>query len=402
MSYFESYLFQKRTGQLTQNQKNAVQSLSSRAEVSSTDAYFEYNYGSFSGDPLDILARYFDALRFYIPHYGGRLAYRFDPRFVDVKKLQSFEVKNHITVSEIRDSIVIDINLCNDGDYHETETEFYEKDNLFAKFHDDTLNRDYRWLEILWCFAMNQQHHPDHSQSIRPTLTHQKMSPRHHLLTDFFYESTDTINVIEQLTYRTEVDDFDPDEWIDHISINDMRPIIKQLLFDPHFAHQELLTNLRKTSEEAGCPAELAPSITHQAINDLIDIARKQREAAEQKDIAQEAEKFTRKVIRLETSLWDRAHTLIGEKKSASYQLAIQIMHGIKFAYLHEQQEEAFLERAKAIRCQYSRCTSLKTEMDQYNLCTKTIQPEETNEFSYLGDRDPHSQPKLNWGIFDT
>ena len=57
MSYFESYLFEKRTGQLTQDQKSAVSSLSSRAEVSSSDAYFTYNYGSFSGDPLDILAR---------------------------------------------------------------------------------------------------------------------------------------------------------------------------------------------------------------------------------------------------------------------------------------------------------------------------------------------------------
>jgi len=402
MSYFESYLFEKRTSQLTQDQKSAVSSLSSRAEVSSSDAYFTYNYGSFSGDPLDILARYFDTLRFYIPNCGGQLAYRFDPRFVDVEKLKSFEVKNLITVSEIRGSIIIDIHLCQEGEYHERETEFYDKDNLFSGFYDDTLNRDYRWLEILWCFAMNHQYQPDHSKSIRPTLMPEKLSPRHHLLADFFYESTDTINVIEQLTYQPEVYDFDPHEWINHISRNDMRPVINQLLFNPYLAQQKLLKNLRETYEESGDPKEQAPSITHKAVSALIEIARNQREAAEQKTIDTEAQKFTKKVTLQEASLWEQVHALIGEKKLVSYKLAVQIMHGIKFAYLHGQQEEAFLERAKAISSQYSRCSSLKTQMDQYNLCTKTVQPEEPNESSYLMDRDKLKQPRVNWEIFIT
>jgi hypothetical protein len=142
---------------------------------------------------------------------------------------------------------------------------------------------------------MNRQHQPDHSKSIRPTLMPQKTSPCHHLLTDFFYESPDTISVIEQLTYQAEVYDFDPDEWIDHISTNNMRPIINQLLLKPYLAQQELLKNLRETYEESGDPKEQAPSINHQA-----------------------------------------------------------------------------------------------------------IKQEEPNESCYLGDRDPHSQPKLNWGIFKT
>lgn len=401
MSYFESYLFEKRTGHLTPEEKSAVRSLSSRADVSASDAYFEYNYGSFSANPLDILARYFDSLRFYIPHYGGRLAYRFDPEFVHVAKLKSFEVKNYITVSEIRGSIIIDVSLCNDGEYHDLETEFYDKENVFAEFYDDILNRDYRWLEILWCSAMNSQHQPDLSKSIRPTLMSEKMSERHHLLTDFFYESIDTINVIEKLTYRAEVYDFDPHDWIDHMDKKEMLSILTDLLYKPDKAQQQLIKALRDRHEEQGEPKKQARPITLKAINDLIEITREQREAEEQKVIEKEALKFSKKVTLLEAALWDRSATLIEEKKLASYKLSVQIMCAIKFAYHHHQQEEVFIERAESIRSRYSRCSSLMSQMDQLYLCTKTPHPPKTTESSYLGDSNKPKQPQIDWEIFN-
>jgi len=181
----------------------------------------------------------------------------------------------------------------------------------------------------------------------------------------------------------------------------EMLSILTDLLYTPDKAQQQLIKALRDRHENQGEPKKQARPITLKAINDLLEITREQREAEEQKVIEIEALKFTKKVTLLEAALWDRATTLIKEKKLASYKLSVQIMCAIKFAYHHNQQEEVFIERAESIRSRYSRCSSLMSQMDQFDLCTKTPLPSKTIESSYLGDSNKPRQPQIDWEIFN-
>ena len=71
MSEYQYYEFQSIEQPLNNNQKSYIQSLSSRASVSSRKASFVYNYGDFSGDISQLMQQYFDAM-LYISNWGSR------------------------------------------------------------------------------------------------------------------------------------------------------------------------------------------------------------------------------------------------------------------------------------------------------------------------------------------
>ena len=92
MSEFQFYDFRTIDRPLTDSERREVSSWSSRANASSHRATFNYSYGSFKKDPLDCVARYFDAL-FYTANWGTRhLIFRFPKKMVDYKALAAFNI----------------------------------------------------------------------------------------------------------------------------------------------------------------------------------------------------------------------------------------------------------------------------------------------------------------------
>jgi hypothetical protein len=392
MSYYESYLFEKREGLLDDQDLRAVNALSSHIEASRSHAFVTYRYGSFKYKPLEVLGKYFDTFQFYIPMCGGTLAYRFDYEAVDLEKLKSYQVENHISVHETVNGVILEISLFQEEpDYERDVEDFEDNRNPFSEFWEDTIHRDYRWLEILWIYAMNQSRTPEklkNNKTIRPTLSSEKLSERHRLLADFFMESPDVITTIDQMTYREEVYAFDPHEWLDGLSRNEMMRIVKELIHNPHKAQQSLLSKIRATYEECGEPHKQSRPITFSDLQKLVQITREQRQHREQQKRDDEAHQFSKKIMHLEHALWDRVHTLIGEKRAASYRQAVTIMAGLQFAYYFHKKESAFLHLTNEITSRYSRLKLLHEQMTNANL---------------LGASPSHAdnQPSPNWDIFD-
>ena len=65
MSDYQSYAWQTLDRPLTTEERAAVDKLSSHIEVSSTGAWVEYEWGDFKHDPIQVLARYFDAFQYF-------------------------------------------------------------------------------------------------------------------------------------------------------------------------------------------------------------------------------------------------------------------------------------------------------------------------------------------------
>ncbi len=390
MSYYESYLFEKRAGLLDDRELRAVSALSSHIETSRAHAFVTYHYGSFKYKPLEVLEKYFDTFRFYIPMCGGKLAYRFSPDSVDVEKLKSYRVEDSIMVHEINGWIILEVSLFQDEPDYEREVEDFEDSrNPFSEFWNDTIDRDYRWLEILWVYAMNQSRTATGKETIQPTLRSDKLSQRHHLLADFFMESPDVITTIDELTYRDEVYGFNPDEWLDGLSRNEMMRIIQDLIDEPLRAQQKLLSQIRQTYDDCGEPNKQSRPITFTDLQKLISITRRQRENTENQQLEDDASQFSKKILHLEPALWDRIHTLIEEKKAARYDLAIRIMQGIHFAYQFHSKESHFIKRTQQIHERYSRCSSLSEKMTDTHLLKPYSDP------LFLQHQSP------DWSVFD-
>ena len=65
MSEYQYYGWQTIDRPLTAAERAAVAKLSSHIEVSATHAQVEYQWGDFKHDPIQVLARYFDAFQYY-------------------------------------------------------------------------------------------------------------------------------------------------------------------------------------------------------------------------------------------------------------------------------------------------------------------------------------------------
>jgi hypothetical protein len=71
MSEYQYYEFQALDRPLTASEQAYISSLSSRVQLSATNAIFTYSYGDFRGEPKEVLEKCFDIM-LYMANWGTR------------------------------------------------------------------------------------------------------------------------------------------------------------------------------------------------------------------------------------------------------------------------------------------------------------------------------------------
>jgi len=267
MSVFESYLFEKTVTPLTEWQIEEIEELSSRIEVTRHDAFVVYNYGNFAHNSIEILTQYFDCFRYYFQGAGGRLAFCFYVESIDLDKLKSFEFEDAISLHYFGDKVVLEVSLFTEEPYITGEYDFTKKTNPFTAFHEDITLGDYRWLEIVRYFAIKQKYGNNNDDAISFSLQPQPFQQRHWLLAEFFLERPAAIKAIEEMTYAEECVPFCPDDWLDILPRNMMRPIITTLLHNPQNAQEMLTAELRKLYRRNAEPLDMSVISSVREIN---------------------------------------------------------------------------------------------------------------------------------------
>jgi hypothetical protein len=163
MSEFQFYDFRSIDRPLTDSERREVNSWSSRSNASSHRATFNYSYSSFKKDPLDCVAKYFDAM-FYTANWGTRhLIFRFPKKMVDYKALSAFDIdastatgyETGIAISSRGDYALLEIQLCEE----ESSSWIDEDDDTLSALlplREDILQGDYRSLFIFWLDMANR------------------------------------------------------------------------------------------------------------------------------------------------------------------------------------------------------------------------------------------------------
>jgi hypothetical protein len=89
VSEYQYYEFQKIDRDLTQADMNALRSISTRAEITSTSFTNHYEWGDLKADPLQLLEKYFDAF-VYVANWGSRrFCLRLPKGSLEYKELQA-------------------------------------------------------------------------------------------------------------------------------------------------------------------------------------------------------------------------------------------------------------------------------------------------------------------------
>src|SRR5574341_976036 len=152
MSEYQYYEWETLERPLTAAEQAAVNGLSSHIDVTSSQAIVTYNWGDFKYDPINVLAKYFDA-HLYIANWGTRrLAFRFPNGLVDVDAIEPYCDEYHVHIQTVGDVQVLEFEM-NEGEGFDEWVD--ERGLLYtlARLRDDILQGDYRALYLAWLSA---------------------------------------------------------------------------------------------------------------------------------------------------------------------------------------------------------------------------------------------------------
>jgi hypothetical protein len=115
MSEYQYYDFRAIDKPLDQDEMNDLRSLSSRAEITSSSLTNEYSYGSFRGNPADLMSRYFDAF-VYVANWGTqRLMFRLPRRLFDVERAKAYCDDHTVELVAKQDFVLLEFNSEEEG-----------------------------------------------------------------------------------------------------------------------------------------------------------------------------------------------------------------------------------------------------------------------------------------------
>ena len=153
MSEYQSYEFVALDRPLTADEMAELRAISTRAEITPTRFWNEYQWGDLKADPTDLLARYFD-VHVYFANWGTRrLMLRLPCTAVDVAALHEYLPGGPASLSTSGEHAVVD--LCSETD--EPEDDWYEAEHLcgsLTPLRAELLRGDLRTAYLAWLLAV--------------------------------------------------------------------------------------------------------------------------------------------------------------------------------------------------------------------------------------------------------
>jgi len=154
MSEYQCYEFVALDRPLTPKQMAELRAISTRAEISPTRFWNEYQWGSFKADPAKLMERYFDA-HLYFANWGThRLMLRMPKARVDVKALKPYFGKGHAArLATVGDYVVLDFV----SDTEEPEYDEQRQGSLAAlsPLRAELMSGDLRPAYLAWLLAVH-------------------------------------------------------------------------------------------------------------------------------------------------------------------------------------------------------------------------------------------------------
>ena len=198
MSEYQYHEWQTLERPLTADEQNAVDELSSHIDVTATQAIVTYHWSDFRHDPLEVLAKYFDAYLYFANWGTRRLAFRFPKGLVDAAAIDaSYCDEDYLHIKTIGDVHILECEMHEDGGY----VEWIEERGLLstlARLRDDIIRGDHRALYLFWLHVMNvesreyeeeDKDNPDglfYDPEPPPPIGLKQLSPSLRALIDFF------------------------------------------------------------------------------------------------------------------------------------------------------------------------------------------------------------------------
>ena len=367
MSEYQYYEFLAVDQPLGKEDVAALRKLSTRARITATSFTNHYNWGDFKGDPMKLMARWFDLHLYFANWMSRRLMIRLPERLLDKNRLLTFlRDVGCIEIEMSGENVIIDI-------WHDYEPDtFTDADDGtgwlagLAPLRADLLSGDWRMLYLLWLTAVQAGTAKDHETE--PLAGIGPLNGGLETFADFLHIDPDLVRAAAEESPYTSVTDSSADAT--HAAIAAMPDEEKTALLerlatgDPHVVAEvqgRLRGVLAPTTVETQDGQRTVSTLRARA--DEIRKARKAAEAArreaKRQERAREAEKKRR--IRLNylkrrgLSVWGEIESEIQKRNADGYERAAGLLTDLRVLAEEDNTLDAYSERLSALRTRHSR-----------------------------------------------
>jgi hypothetical protein len=152
MSEYQCYEFVALDRPLTSKQMSELRAISTRAEITPTRFWNEYQWGDLKADPAKLVERYFDAHMYFANWGTHRLILRVPAKRVDVKALRAYFVGDAASVRVAGEHLVLD--LHSEDEEPEYDEESQGSLGALAALRTELMRGDFRVAYLAWLLGV--------------------------------------------------------------------------------------------------------------------------------------------------------------------------------------------------------------------------------------------------------
>jgi hypothetical protein len=231
MSEHQVYEFLALDRPLTDAQMGELRALSSRADITATRFWNEYHWGDFRGDPLTLMAGYFD-LHVYYANWGShRLCLRVPASRVKLADLEPYFIADPPAMQRVGAHVVFDFqDLWEEADDEPREGSIAGD---FTALRTELMQGDLRLPYLAWLMVVQQGQIADDADEppVPPGLGTLTASQR--AFVEFLHLDIDLIAVAAEASPPEHFDDKGLRAWVKGLSVAAKTEWLLRTLDDP-------------------------------------------------------------------------------------------------------------------------------------------------------------------------
>jgi hypothetical protein len=369
MSEYQYYEFQSLDQPLTPAAREVAKSLSSRAKVSTRSASFVYNYGDFPGNPLELMAGYFDAM-LYITNWGTRqLMFRFPPGSIPEQVMADYQYGDGF--GDQIQWVVEDSGIILNLELSETEAtgEWVEGDGWLDKLtpvRSDILRGDYRAIYLAWLKITEFSEDEITEPPIPPNLG--SLSAALEDLIAFFEVDSSMVKSAARHSASVAHRDEDLAAYLVQLTEAEKLNFLERLLRNEANLNIALANRLRNFS---GGSAESLPTKSNRTVQTIAADAKRIREANQEteRQAAQAAHIQQMEALApREAELWARLPGLVEQKRADTYDEAVRLLKNLHDLAVYQGNVSGFQAKLETLRAAYPRLSGFQRRLQEARL----------------------------------
>lgn len=358
MSEYQYYEFQTIDRPLTKKEQDEIRKLSSRAQITSNQATFLYNYGDFRGNPEKVLTQYFDMM-FYIANWGTwQLMFRFPKGIVNPAWFQPYDLPDTVTITTTSKYIILDIEITEEegiGGWVEGEGWMPR----LLSLRDELLNGDLRLLYLVWLRTVPNlaKYTLEEDDPVEPPIPPNldKLSESLQAFVELVELDPDLVTAAAQASDREKPIAEPPlENWLENLSANEKQEFLLKLVRREPHVDLQLIQRLKELANATQSAPRSNPG--HRRLSELQAIAEtvaKKRHQKEQNAARKKHIKELEALAPRESQTWTRVVELIELKQARPYDEATALLKDLRDLAEHQERLPEFTRRFEQLKSDY-------------------------------------------------